>query len=346
MTASAASTVTHPTVTRHVTASGARIYTIGIRAFEHLGVNVFLVVVSDPQQPSYTALIDAGSSFDFSQQGLLDGLKRVREEYGEAWSWETLSRLVITHPHPDHVGGLPFVRTLTAAPVAAHALAAAVIEEPGRRAEAFKLGADAMLARLGVPEGEYAARLRRRAGNLMSPSGVKVETALQDGDTLDGLFTVLHTPGHDGAQICLRLDEVLLSADHLLPHNSPPLMPGWMLPGSGLGPYLAALDHIETLEGVDLALGSHDEPMPDWRGRVDFLRRRYDDKLRGVLGAASEPQTIYALTCAVNPRLRAAQALLLLDQTAALVEELVVRGELHETREQAADGERWTYQRA
>lgn len=320
----------HLGVQRHVTESGTRLYTLTLRAFPHLPVNAFLVLTGDPARPDYSALIDMGSSFESSQQGLLSALEEVQTEYGEGWSWDTLSRLIVTHPHPDHVGGLPFVRSLTAAPVAAHVAGVPTLENPEARRAAQLAAIEGQLRRLGVPEGEYAERLQRRATNLMLPGAVGVADALEDGDQLDGLFTVIHTPGHEGAQVCLRVDEVLLSADHLLPRNSPPLMPGWMLPGGGLGTYFASLDRIEALSGVTLALGSHDGPMRDWRGRVRALRERYADKLRGVLEAATAPQTAFELTLAVNPRLRSPQALLLLDQTAALAEYLTETGALRE----------------
>lgn len=327
----------HLGVQRHVTGGGARLYTLTLRAFPHLPVNAFLVLTGDPARPSYSALVDMGSSLEPSQQGLLSALEAIRTDHGEAWSWETLSRLIVTHPHPDHVGGLPLVRTLTAAPVAAHATGVPTLERPEARRAAQLAAIEGQLRRLGVPEGEYAERLRRRAGNLMIPSSVKVTTPLTDGDRLDGLFDVIHTPGHEGAQICLRVGEVLLSADHLLPRNSPPLMPAWMLPGGGLGAYLASLDRIEELEGVTLALGSHDGPMRDWRGRVRVLRERYADKGRAVLEAASTPQTAFELTLAVHPRLRSPQALLLLDQTAALAEYLSETGQLREERGPAGE---------
>lgn len=320
-----------PAPTRHVTSSGARVYTLPLLAFPHLPANAFLIVVGDPARPAYTALVDVGGSHEGSTQGLLAALDGVRTGYGEAWSWASLSRVVITHPHPDHVAGLPFVRRLTAAPVAAHALAVPTIERPAERRDAGLAGTEGHLTWAGI-HGEYAERMRRRAGHLMLPSGVEVNTPLQGGDVLDGLFTVIHTPGHEGSQLCLRLDDLLLSADHLLPRNSPPLMPGRMQPGAGLAPYLASLGKIEALEGVRLALGGHDGPMPEWRGRVQQLRERYEGKLRGVLDAADTPMTVHDLTHAVNPRLKPVQALLLLDQTGALVEQLAARGELVETR--------------
>ncbi|WP_295817166.1 MBL fold metallo-hydrolase [uncultured Deinococcus sp.] len=322
---------------RHVTSGGTRVYTVTVPAFPHLPTNVFLVVRGDPEWPDYTALVDVGGSHEGSTAALSAGLEAVRTEHGEAWSWDTLSRIVVTHPHPDHVAGLPFVRTLTAAPLAAFHTAVPTIEHPQARRDAGLAGIEAQLTWAGIPpDSDYATRLRRRAGNLLLPSGVRVDTPLHDGDVLDDVFTVIHTPGHEGSQICLRVDDVLLSADHLLPHNSPPLMPERMQPGAGLAHYLASLDRTEALEGVSLALGGHDGPMPQWRERIGALRSRYADKLDGVLEAAGEPQTIHDLMHAVNLRLKAVQALLLLDQTGALAEYLAARGDLTETRR--ADG--------
>lgn len=321
---------------RHVTSGGTRVYTLGVPAFPHFAANVFFVVRGEPAAPDYAALIDTGGSHPASTAALEAGLAAIRSGHGEALAWAGLDRVVVTHPHPDHVAGLPFVRGRTAAPVAAHAGAVQTIEHPAGDPAARQAEMEGHIRWLGLTgggtEAEYAERLRRRARNAMLPGGVRVQTALHGGDVLDGVFAVIHTPGHEGSQICLRVDDLLLSADHLLPRNSPPLMPERFQRGAGLRHYLASLDRIEALEGVTVALGGHDGPMHDWRGRVQQLRDRYADKLRAVLAAAAEPITLHDLTHALHPRLKPVQAILLLDQTAALAEYLAARGQLLETR--------------
>ncbi len=314
-------------LTRHVTSRGTRVYVMSIRAFAHLSVNSFLVVEGDPHAPTYTALIDMGSSETQSRLGLIAGLEAVRRDYGEQWSWASLSRLIVTHAHPDHAAGLPWVRTQTDAPLAAHEWGRLILEDPQADLAQGRPLIERYVAWTGVT-GSYAQRLGRRAEKSWMPSGVPVETVLHDGDRLDDCFDIIHTPGHEGSQVCLRLDNFLLTADHVLPYNSPPLMPEWVRRGGGLSQYLASLDKIEPLAGIDLALGGHDMPMPHWRTRITDLRERYESKLAALLEIADVPQTTEQLTLRLYPNIREAQAILLIDQTAALAEYLLVQGRL------------------
>ena len=326
-------------------------YTLTLDAFPHFTVNAFLVVIGEVAAPGYTALIDTGSSHPDSTAGLETGMEAVRAQWGEAVGWSTLSRVVVTHAHPDHVAGLPFVRGRTHAPVAAHEFDVPGIEDPQAARDAAMLRVEDQLLWAGIPlagtaDGppdagppDYATRLRNRSRNLTLPLGVPVETALRGGDLLDGHFRVVHTPGHQGGQVCLHLHDVLFSADHLLPHNSPPLMPERSQRGAGLAHYLASLNRVEALSGVSVALGGHGGPMNDWRGRIRQLRTRYQDKLQAVLDAAGEPLTVHDLTLRLYPEITRVQALLLLDQTGALVEYLLRQGALEEVNAAAVAAE-------
>ncbi len=113
-------------------------------------VNVYLLV-----RGGEVVLIDAG----------LESTWRLLEEYlgGLGLSLGSISTIIVTHHHGDHVGSLRKVAEASGARVAAH------VEE---------------------------------AGLIKARTGVDVDLGLRDGDTLHGL-RVIHTPGHTPGHIAL-----------------------------------------------------------------------------------------------------------------------------------------------
>ena len=114
-----------------------------------------------------------------------------------------VTRIVLTHVHPDHVGGAASLAGLTGAPVAAHADDAGYAEK-GR-----------------APESDsrpLAGRLMNRlAGGRFEP--VPVGQRLADGDVLEvgGGLRVLHTPGHSPGHVSLLHEptKLLITGDAL-----------------------------------------------------------------------------------------------------------------------------------
>lgn len=84
---------------------------------------------------------------------------------------KSLSQILLTHQHPDHMGGAAYLRYHTGAKVACHAADALAVEGKGPRIAPW-------LVRV-----------------LFSKHPVTVDRVLKDGDTV-GPFQVVHVPGH------------------------------------------------------------------------------------------------------------------------------------------------------
>src|SRR5680860_1101730 len=101
-------------------------------------------------------------------------------------------------------------------------------------------------------------------------------------------WLAIHTPGHTLDHLCLFDPEhgVLLAGDHVLPTITPHIS------GSGkadaLRSYLATLDLVASLDGVQLALPAHGHPFGDLAGRVEAIKDHHVERtelLRAVSAA-------------------------------------------------------------
>jgi glyoxylase-like metal-dependent hydrolase (beta-lactamase superfamily II) len=144
-------------------------------------VNVSLLVSGE----GTATLVDAGFP------GVAEKLSVTLHEAGIGPS--AIRRVIVTHHHPDHTGGLPEVVALTGCEVWAHARDADVIDGSAPRR---------------APEWMPAAA----TSSMHAIKPAPVDLRLVGGETLAvlGGCRILHTPGHTPGHLALYLPELSL----------------------------------------------------------------------------------------------------------------------------------------
>ncbi len=255
-----------PPVKKFVSDTGLRIYRIPCQVFDVLSARVYLLLGA-----GVPTLVDAGSGLGTSTADILAGVDAVRSEFGEPVGIEDVGRILISHGHPDHVGGLPELLERSKAEVAVHPLDRGVVTSHREHTVvADRLLAD-FLRQSGVAPARRTelleiAHLRGRAFG-----GVPVRRTLFDGEDLDGL-RIIHTPGHSPGHVCIAAGDVLLSADHILAQTVPQQWPESTAAYTGLGHYFDSLDKIQRIPGFRLTLAAHEQVIHDVYGRIKTIR--------------------------------------------------------------------------
>jgi glyoxylase-like metal-dependent hydrolase (beta-lactamase superfamily II) len=129
---------------------------------------------------------------------------------------EAIKRIIVTHHHIDHVGGLPEIIALTGAEVWAHKKDAPLIDGSTPRPAIPPERLEARLAQVPAEAREAAiARMKHMAD--IPP--VPVDLRLVGGEELNllGGVEILHAPGHTAGHLVLYLPaESLLIAGDLM----------------------------------------------------------------------------------------------------------------------------------
>jgi glyoxylase-like metal-dependent hydrolase (beta-lactamase superfamily II) len=314
-----------PPVQRFESSEGHRIYRIAMEAFPGFIVYAYLLLGA-----GVPTLIDTGSGFGNSNDHLLEGLKAVREAFGEPLGLKDIRRILVSHGHIDHFGGVAFMVEQTGAEVGVHEIDRRVLTAYEERVVIATKDMRVYLERAGVKPERMASLLEMYGFAKKHVRSVPVAFSLDEDTPLDGM-RFIHAPGHCPGQVCIHIGDVLITADHVLSRITPHQAPESITAYTGLGHYFESLRKVAQIEGVRLALGGHEDPIDDLYGRIRDIRASHERKLERVQDAlreAGEPLTLTDISRRMYPDRHGYDVLLVLEEVGAHVEYLYQHGRL------------------
>lgn len=314
-----------PKIERFTTSTDATLYRVPVEAFPGFIAYAYLLLGA-----GVPTLVDTGSGYGNSNDHLLKGLDAIRTEFGEPIRLPDIKRIILTHGHIDHFGGLPMLMEHTRAEIGIHRLDRRVLAAYEERVIVTTKALRVYLERAGV-EPEFQQKLMDYYGfSKKHVKALRVDFTIEDGQEIDGM-KFIHTPGHCPGQVCIALGDTLVSADHILEKTTPHQSPESITAYNGLGHYLEALRRVGQLDGFELALGGHEAPIRNVYERIGQIRdshQRKLDRVLEVIDSSPDPITISQVSKEMYPRVKGFNILLALEEVGAHVEYLDQHGQL------------------
>jgi len=223
-------------------------------AMTHWGTNTYLL-----GSEGDLCVIDPGPDDAGHLDAILSAAKGAR-----------ISQIVVTHSHRDH-----------------SALAAALAVRTGASIAAFgpsDAGRSPVMAAL--------ARSGFAGGGEGVDRGFAPDREVSDGEVISGRgwsLEAIHTPGHMGNHLCLALDDVILTGDHVMGWASSLVSP----PDGDISDFMGSCARLALRQSRRLCPG-HGLPVEDPLARLDWLithRRGRETQILDALGVGPGPLT-------------------------------------------------------
>jgi glyoxylase-like metal-dependent hydrolase (beta-lactamase superfamily II) len=282
------------------------------------------------EEPGGYALVDTGMATD-AARAIWDQLSTT------ALAHRPLTRILLTHLHPDHVGLAAWLQQRFDVPVwsstATVDLLRMLLVEPDAQTLAQRM---AFFARHGVePIEEMAAALgskgyRDAVDGVPTPGRLMRDIDLTTIGSRDWRW--LETGGHAHGHLCLYAAPprpVLIAGDQVLPTISPnvgltPLTPD----RNPLATYLQSLERLCTLAADTLVLPSHGRPFVGLAARAQEIRQHHERQFTKLFAACSTPLTAFeCLPFLYRRQQRGFHLFLAMGEALAHLEYLVVAGQ-------------------
>ena len=158
-------------------------------------------------------LIDAGESGSFPR--LEDGLRSA------GFQAKDIQRVIITHGHEDHDGAVAELVAETGAEVWAHDIYGRLQSyDPRTIMGRATSPIQEELNRVAETNEAFRSSSPERDQYLERRKALKIDHPIQPDEQL-GDLTLLDAPGHSPDELCMKLDGVVFTGDHVLPEITP-----------------------------------------------------------------------------------------------------------------------------
>lgn len=245
-------------------------------------------------------LVDADGSLTIFDTGVAPQATRLWRSAIEAIGRtpDDVRQVIVSHHHPDHIGGTGALHRLTGAPMLGSA--STIQQAPDvwgdrGRIEAYLAAVDDHLREHGLPE-EVAERLRHEGDIARMAIELPPDDAwepLDEGDRIEAAGRTWHvqlTPGHADGHLVLHDregDGLLLAGDHLLERISPAVGRFPRHEKDPLARYLESLIKVAMLD-PKLVLPGHGDPFEGGAERARVLMQHHQTRIDDCVDAVTE----------------------------------------------------------
>lgn len=310
------------TLKRHTTSHGMTVYKLPVEAFANHVTNCYLVL------DDKVTLIDTGSGMDDSNKSLVECFDGLKSEFGETLTLKDVERVIITHGHIDHFGGVNFVLKESGAELGIHELDTSVIRHFRERLLASSSALRHFLNRSGMATDRIDALLQMNKWSKDTFQARDVDFSFDEGQIEGSSLVAHHAPGHCPGQVVMQLDDILFTADHVLSRITPNQSPASITRYTGVGHYMDSLRKVRKLEGVRIALAGHELEMENWQERIDDTIGFHQGRLEKTFNLLDEPKSMAQVSEGLFGKQMNYHILLAMLEAGAHLEYLYERGRL------------------